>query len=88
MAWYDQFIERANGIQGGEPVVRGTRTPVRSIIGYARVFDGNLAAVQEAFPYLGQEEIKAALAYYQDHRAEIDQEVRRHRDALKQVPAA
>lgn len=28
------YIERGHGIQGGRPVIKGTRTPVKSIVIY------------------------------------------------------
>ncbi|MGH2461850.1 MAG: DUF433 domain-containing protein [Chloroflexota bacterium] len=28
---YDRSIEKVPGVQGGEPVIKGTRTPVRTV---------------------------------------------------------
>ena len=67
-----QVIVRAPGIHGGEPVIRGTRVPVRSIVIAYEQYDGDLAQVGEAF-LVGPEAIQAALAYYHAHRDEIDQ---------------
>ena len=88
MNWYGHFIERVAGIQGGEPVIKGTRTPVRTIVGYAKAYHGNLNEVHEALPHLRPEEIEAALAYYREHTDEIDGLVERHQEALKQVRVA
>jgi len=71
-------------VQGGEPVIRGTRVPVRSIAlahheeglepsEIAREFLVDVAAVD------------AALAYYEAHRAEIDRIIDRHERAAHQV---
>jgi uncharacterized protein (DUF433 family) len=31
-AWYDRYVEKVAGVQGGEPVITGSRTPVRTIV--------------------------------------------------------
>jgi uncharacterized protein (DUF433 family) len=81
--WYERYIDRVDGVQGGEPVVRGTRTPVRSVFGYARALGWDAAALQEALPHLTRTHIEAALAYARDHQDEIDRLARRHRDAAR-----
>ncbi|MGH2457289.1 MAG: DUF433 domain-containing protein, partial [Chloroflexota bacterium] len=83
--WYDRFIEEVPGVQGGEPVVRETRTPVRTIAGYFNAYHGKFEEVQNALPHLTQEQIEAAMDYYRDHRAEIEGHVERHRQALLKV---
>ena len=89
MAWYDRYIEKVAGVQGGEPVVAGTRTPVRTIAElYNRVYPNDLGEVHRALSHLDPEQIEAALAYYRDHRAEIDAHTERHRAAMTEVGAA
>lgn len=64
-------IVRDPRICGGEPTVAGTRVPVSSIVlqwQYYQDYD----RVQRAFPHLGLPAIKAALAFYEANRAEID----------------
>jgi len=58
-------------VQGGEPVVRGTRTTVRSIVLSAREA-GDLVGVLFDFPHLSAEDVADALAHYERHRAEMD----------------
>jgi uncharacterized protein (DUF433 family) len=67
----DPFIVRDAQILSGEPVVRGTRIPVRSIVLAAREYGGK-AGAQKAYPHLEIRAIEAALAYYERHRVEID----------------
>jgi uncharacterized protein (DUF433 family) len=76
-----QLIVQVPGIHGGEPVVRGTRVPVRSIvIAYER--DGDIDHVARSFT-LNRDQVEAALAYYQKHTEEIDQLIdERERDAM------
>ena len=78
-----QLIVRVPGIHGGEPVIRGTRVPVRSVVVACEQYNGDLAKVGEAF-LLGLEAIQAALAYYDAHRDEIDKIIqKRERAALR-----
>jgi uncharacterized protein (DUF433 family) len=71
------FIVSVPGIHGGEPVIRGSRVPVRSIVIAAERYEGDLSRVNEAFA-VGIEAIQAALAYYAAHRSEIDQIIEEH----------
>ena len=54
-------------ILGGEPIISGTRVPVRSVYLMAKCYRGDLAAVQRALPTLSLEDIALALRYEQDH---------------------
>lgn len=89
MASYDVHITRTPGVQGGEPVIRGTRTPVRTVAVLAlQVYPDNPEQVRATLPHLSAEEIDAALHYYADHRREIDDLIRRHAEAIETLRAA
>jgi uncharacterized protein (DUF433 family) len=75
-----QLIVRHPRVQGGEPVIRGTRVPVRSIVIAAEEYDGDLAHVGRAFS-VDVSAVRAALTYYEQHRAEIDQIIEQHERA-------
>ncbi len=62
-------------VQGGAAVVRGTRLPVRAVAFYWRE-TGDRARILIAYPQLTPETLDEALRYYEDHRAEIDEELR------------
>jgi len=65
-------IVRRPDISGGEPLIRGTRITVRHIV--ERVQAGqSVEEILAALPHLTAAQIYAALAYYHDHQAEIDQ---------------
>jgi uncharacterized protein (DUF433 family) len=88
-AWYDRYVENVAGVQGGEPVIAGTRTPVRTIVQtFDGAYPGDLDEVGRALPHLTREQIEAGLAYYRDHKPEIDRHIERHRKALKKIQAA
>ncbi len=72
-----QLIVRRPGVQGGEPVIRGTRVPVRSVA-LARNEDGlEPAAIAREF-CLDLAAVEAALTYYDAHKSEIDRVIDRH----------
>lgn len=80
-------ITRTPGVQGGEPCVAGTRTPVRSVaILYYEVYWDRFK-VQAALPHLTLEQIDVALNYYLDHQAEIDALIEGHERALDELRA-
>ena len=77
-----RVIVRNPGIHGGEPVVRGTRVSVRSIVIASERYDGDLERVARGFT-ISPDEVRAALAYYQAHKAEIERYIeQRERDAM------
>ena len=74
------LIVRNPRVQGGEPVVQGTRVPVRSIVIASEEYAGDLARVAHAFSIdIGA--VRVALAYYGQHQTEIDQIIERHERA-------
>ena len=68
------YVECRPNVQGGRPVVKGSRFPVSSIIqDYRRGL--SVEEILREFPSLSPAEIHDALSYYYDHQAEIDQEI-------------
>jgi uncharacterized protein (DUF433 family) len=89
VARYAGYVEKVPGVQGGEPVIAGTRTPVRTIVQmFKSAYPGNLSEIAGALPHLTWDQIEAALDYYQDHTAEIDAHIERHAVALKKLQAS
>ncbi len=67
-----RYIVKDERIHGGEPVIKGTRFPVRSIVFYV-VKEGMLPEeLVKEFPQLTLSAVYEALSYYYDHREEID----------------
>ena len=61
-------------INCGYPVVRGTRTPVRVIVGvFSRTNDFERTAAM--FPHLSREQVRNALDYYAEHPARVDEDI-------------
>lgn len=83
----NRYIAHYEGVQGGAAVVAGTRTPVRTIVAKYRTYDSDLNEVLRSFPHLNEMELRAALAYYEQHRVEIDSDTERHQRALQALGA-
>jgi len=66
-------------IQGGEPVVKGTRITVASVVLAEREW-GGVDGVLYAYPQLTAEQVADALAFYLEHREETDQYIREQAD--------
>ncbi|MBI5664775.1 MAG: DUF433 domain-containing protein [Nitrospirae bacterium] len=65
------YIVRDNEILSGEPVIKGTRTPVRAVVEWWK-FGASPEEVLENLPHLTLSQIFDALSYYADHRDEIE----------------
>jgi len=75
------YVESAADVLDGEPVVRGTRTPVRAIVERWK-FGESAEEIARSLPHLRLAQIFDALGYYDDHRAEIEKYIE-----LNRVPA-
>ncbi len=67
-------IERRPGIQGGAACVIRTRIPVWSLVQF-RKMGATDADLLRSYPTLTAQDLANAWAYYDAHRAEIDQEI-------------
>lgn len=68
------YIIRDNEILNGEPIIKGTRTPVRAIVEWWK-FGASPDEILENLPHLTLSQIFDALSYYTDHREEIEQHI-------------
>jgi uncharacterized protein (DUF433 family) len=78
------FVSEVPGVNGGYPVVRGTRTPVRVIVKYYRE-TRDLAQVQDALGHLSSQQLAGALDYYQQHPARVDEDIARNDQAWAEL---
>jgi uncharacterized protein (DUF433 family) len=74
------YVASVATILGGEPIIKGTRTPVRAVVEHWRFGDAP-EEIARKLPHLRLAQIFDALSYYDDHRAEIERYV-----ALNQIP--
>lgn len=66
-------------ICGGEPIIEGTRTTVRTIAGYYKMGE-TVEDLQYILPHLSLAEIHAGLLYYFDNREEIEKYIAQNHD--------
>jgi uncharacterized protein (DUF433 family) len=73
------------GTMGGEPRLEGHRIRVRDIVAM-RDFHGHSPEqiVEVVYPHLSLAQVYVALAYYEDHREEIDDAARREAEFVEQ----
>ena len=59
---YQDRIVRDPQVCGGEPVIKGTRVPLRTVL--ASLAEGdNIAAILKDFPTLTEEDVRATIAF-------------------------
>lgn len=73
-----RHITRMPGVCGGRPIIKGTRTPVKAIVGYYKM-GLSVEEILEALPHLTPAQVYEALSYYHDHQAEIEQDIEESR---------
>ena len=71
-------ITRSPDVCGGQPIIAGTRTPVKSIVGYYKM-GLSVEEILEGMPHLNPTQIFAALSYYHAHQAEIEHDIENSR---------
>src|SRR6266536_579801 len=74
------YVERRVGVCGGEPVIVGTRFPVRSVVTSIYRLGMMPEEMVEGWPYLTLAHIHDALSFYHDHRRIIDRAIRENRE--------
>jgi uncharacterized protein (DUF433 family) len=74
------YVTWMEDILSGEPIIKGTRTPVRAVVEYWKFGDAPEEIVRR-LPHLRLAQVFDALSYYDDHRAEIERTI-----ALNRVP--
>ena len=67
-----RYIVRSSGLRSGNPVVEGTRIGVHDVIGLLQNGETVDTVTAKCFPQLTRSQVYECLAYYEDHRGEID----------------
>ena len=65
------YIVRNEQILNGEPIIKGTRTPVRAIVETWRM-GISPEEIPKGLPHLSLAQVFDALSYYSDHQKEIN----------------
>lgn len=76
------YITQNSKIRGGEPVIKGTRFPVSSVVFYV-VKQGMLPEeLAQEFSQLSLSAIYEALSYYYDNKEKIDELLEENKEEL------
>jgi uncharacterized protein (DUF433 family) len=68
------YITQKEGIQGGKPIIVGTRIPVSSVVAYHKMGDSP-EEILEKYPHLTLAQLYDTLSYYYDYHEEIDRDL-------------
>src|SRR5258705_6021475 len=66
------YITRVPGIRSGNAIIEGTRIGVHDVIGLLQNGETVETIVPRCFPNITRAQVYECLAYYEDHRGEID----------------
>jgi len=80
----ERFVSETPGINGGYPVVAGTRTPIRTLVEFVRQ-GADEAELARLLPHLMPEAIHGALDYYARCPARVDEDIERNARAWAEL---
>lgn len=66
-----RYITRQPGVRSGHAIIEGTRVGVHDVIGLLQNGE-TVESVTRCFPNISRAQVYECLAYYEDHRGEID----------------
>jgi uncharacterized protein (DUF433 family) len=67
-----RYIVRADGVRSGNPIDEGTRIGVHDVVGLFQQGETVDSLTTNCFPQLTRSQVYECLAYYEDHRCEVD----------------
>ena len=67
-----RYITHRAGVRSGHPIIVGTRIGVHDVIGLLHNGETVDSVVARCFPDLTKAQVYECLAYYEDHRDEIN----------------
>ena len=74
----NRYVVRDERILNGEPIIKGTRTPIRAVVELWRLGQPP-EAIPASLPHLTLAQVFDALSYYCDHQDEILAAIERNR---------
>lgn len=82
----ETMIRETPGVCGGFPCIGNSRIPVRAIVEAFRAY-GSAEAVEDYFPQLSRVQVDAALDYYRDNPARVDEDIASNNRAFAKLVA-
>ena len=67
-----RYIVRSAGVRSGNATLEGTRIAVHDVIGLLQNGETVDTLRENCFPQLSRSQVYECLAYYEDHRGEVD----------------
>ena len=67
-----RYIVRSAGVRSGNATLEGTRIAVHDVIGLLQNGETVDTLREDCFPQLTRSQVYECLAYYEDHRGEVD----------------
>jgi uncharacterized protein (DUF433 family) len=67
-----RYIRRQPGVRSGHAIVEGTRVGVHDVIALLQNGESVDSVVTRCYPNVTRAHVYECLAYYEDHRGEID----------------
>lgn len=80
----DAFVTEVPGVQGGYPILRNSRIPVRVIVALRRQ-GASVEKLAELYSQLSPESIQGALDYYAAQPARVDEDFARQEQARRKI---
>ena len=77
-------VTRTGGVCGGRPRIAGHRIRVIDVVLRHERLGQSTDEIPNEFPGIGLADVYGALAYYYDHRAEMDADLSRDEERLEQ----
>lgn len=81
----DTTIHETPGVMGGYPCIGYTRIPVRLIVEAMRQY--GVAGAYTYLPQLSRAQVDAALAFYREHPARVDEDIETNDRAYAELVA-
>ena len=67
-----RYITQVPGVRSGRAIIEGTRIGVHDVIGLLQNGETIDTLIPRCFPDITRAQVYECLAYYEDHRVEID----------------
>jgi uncharacterized protein (DUF433 family) len=67
-----RYIAKTEGLRGGHAHIEGTRIAVHDVVGLLQNGETMESLIARCFPTLSRAQVYECLAYYEDHKGEID----------------
>ena len=66
------YIAQLAKVRGGHSIIEGTRIGVHDVVGLLQNGENVDSVISNCFPEITKAQVYECLAYYEDHRGEID----------------